>query len=104
MLNISKIKSGKFIVLNGEPFKVVYDEHSKMGRAGAVLRTKLKNLTTGAVLEKTFQGAEKAKEADIEKTHAQYLYRDGNGFAFMDSNSYDQFSLEEKIIGDFADF
>ncbi|HBR79049.1 MAG TPA: elongation factor P, partial [Candidatus Moranbacteria bacterium] len=49
-----KIKSGKNIVVEGEPYKVLYDEHSKMGRAGAVLRTKLKNLATGAVLEKTF--------------------------------------------------
>ncbi|KKP57901.1 MAG: hypothetical protein UR51_C0010G0057 [Candidatus Moranbacteria bacterium GW2011_GWF1_34_10] len=104
MLNISKIKSGKNIVLEGEPFKVLWDEHSKMGRAGAVLRTKLKNLATGAVLEKTFQGADKIEEADIEKTYAQYLYQDGDGFAFMDSADYEQFSLPKKVIGDLADY
>ena len=104
MLNISKIKSGKNIVVEGEPFKVLYDEHSKMGRAGAVLRTKLKNLATGAVLEKTFQGADRVEEADIEKTYAQYLYQDGDGFAFMDSANYEQFSLSKKVIGDLADY
>lgn len=104
MLNISKIKSGKNIVLEGEPFKVLWDEHSKMGRAGAVLRTKLKNLMTGAVIEKTFQGADKVEEADIEKTYAQYLYLDNDGFAFMDSTNYEQFSLSKKVIGDFSDY
>ncbi len=104
MLGISKIKSGKNIVLDGEPYKVLYDEHSKMGRAGAVLRTKLKNLLTGAVLEKTFQGADKVEEADIEKTFAQFLYKEGENFVFMDSTSYDQFSLNEDVIGKLADF
>ncbi len=104
MLNISKIKSGKNIVVEGEPYKVLWDEHSKMGRAGAVLRTKLKNLMTGAVWEKTFQGADRVEEADIEKTYAQYLYQDGDGFAFMDSANYEQFSLSKKVIGDLADY
>ena len=104
MLNISKIKAGKNIVLEGEPYKVLSDEHSKMGRAGAVLRTKLKNLITGAVLEKTFQGADKVEEADVERTYAQYLYQDGDGFAFMDSASYEQFSLPKNVIGDLANY
>ncbi len=104
MLSISKIKSGKNIILNGEPYKVIYDEHSKMGRAGAVLRTKLKNLKTGMVLDKTFQGADKVEEADIEKSFAQYLYKDGDNFVFMDVKSYEQFSLSSKIIGNLADF
>jgi len=90
--------------LEGEPYKVLSDEHSKMGRAGAVLRTKLKNLITGAVLEKTFQGADKVEEADVERTYAQYLYQDGDGFAFMDSASYEQFSLPKNVIGDLANY
>ncbi|HFC76893.1 MAG TPA: elongation factor P [Candidatus Moranbacteria bacterium] len=104
MLNISKIKSGKNIVWNNEPYKVIYDEHSKMGRAGAVLRTKLRNLETGSVLEKTFQGSDKVEEADIEKTYAQYLYKDGDNFVFMDTSSYEQFSLAKKVIGELSDF
>jgi len=104
MLNISKIKTGKNIVLDGEPYRVIYDEHSKMGRAGAVLRTKLRNLVTGAVLEKTFQGADKVNEADIEKTYAQFLYKENDGFVFMDSNSYEQFSLSSGVIGKLSDY
>ena len=74
MLGLSDIKSGKNIVLEGTPFAVLYHEQSKTGRAGAVLRTRLKNLLTGAVLEKTFQGADKLDEADISKSKAQFLY------------------------------
>jgi elongation factor P len=100
MLSISDIKTGKNIVLDGAPFAVLYHEHSKTGRAGAVLRTRLKNLVTGAVLEKTFQGAEKVDEADMAKGKAQYLYREGENFAFMDNVSYEQFSLSKETIGD----
>lgn len=100
MLNISKIKAGKNIVVEGEPFKVIWDEHSKMGRAGAVLRTKLKNLVTGLVLEKTFQGADKVDEADIEKTYAQYLYQDGNGLPLWIRPTMNNFFCPKKVIGE----
>ena len=99
MLGINEIKTGKSIILNGDPYTVLYQEHSKMGRAGAVLRTKLKNLTNGSVLEKTFQGADKVEEAEIAKSKAQYLYREGENFFFMDTENYDQFSLPEKVLG-----
>lgn len=104
MLNISDIKTGKNVILGGDPYKVLYHEHSKTGRAGAVLRCRLKNLATGAVLEKTFQGAEKVEEADIIKTKAQYLYHDNTGFVFMDTGSYDQFSLSDEGLGESKNF
>ena len=98
MLSISDIKTGKKIVLEGDPYTVLSHEHSKTGRAGAVLRTKLKNLRTGAVLERTFQGSDKVDEADVMKVKAQYLYRDGDGYAFMDMESYDQVSLSAATL------
>jgi elongation factor P len=100
MLTINEIKTGKNIILNGEPFAVLYHEHSKTGRAGAVLRTKIKNLLTGAVLEKTFQGADKVEEANISKSKAQFLYNRGDDYFFMDSTDYDQFSLSENVLGE----
>lgn len=100
MLNISDIKTGKKIVLDGEPYVVVYNEHSKMGRAGAVMRTKLKNLTNGAVMEKTFQGSDRVEEADISKSKAQFLYKEGDQFYFMDNETYDQFAIGEEALGD----
>ncbi len=98
MLNISDIKTGKKIVMEGDPYAVLYHEHSKTGRAGAVLRTRLKNLRTGAVLERTFQGSDKVDEADVAKSKAQYLYKEGNSYAFMDMESYDQVSLSAETL------
>lgn len=98
MFSINEIKTGKTIILNNEPYVVLRHEHSKMGRAGAVLRTKVENLITGAVLEKTFQGSDKLEEAEISKSKAQYLYDDAEKYHFMDSATYEQFSLPKKVL------
>lgn len=102
MLNINEIKNGKNILWNNEPFVVLSSQHSKTGRAGAVLRTKLKNLINGAMIDKTFQGSDKVEEANISKSKAQYLYKDADGYHFMDTASYDQFSLPKEVIGDLS--
>ncbi len=102
MLSISDIKTGRKIVLEGTPYAVTYHEHSKTGRAGAVLRTKIRNLITGAVQDKTFQSSEKVEEADISKSKAQYLYNDEDNYYFMDLESYDQFPIATDVLGDIA--
>ncbi|MDH4330793.1 MAG: elongation factor P [Candidatus Moranbacteria bacterium] len=104
MLGINEVKAGKYIVFDSEPYRVLSDEHSKTGRAGAVLRTKLKNLSTGAVLEKTFQGADRLEEADISRNKAQYLYQEGDDYAFMDNSTYEQFSLSKDVLGELTDY
>jgi elongation factor P len=104
MLNISDIKTGKKIVLDGEPYAVIFNEHSKMGRAGAVMRTKLKNLITGNVIDKTFQGSDRVEEADISKSGAQFLYSEGENYNFMDTQTYDQFVINTQAIGDAKDY
>ena len=104
MLNLSDIKTGKTLTLNNEPYLVIFHQHSKIGRAGAVLRTKLRNLKSGAVLERTFQGADKIEEAEITKTKAQYLYREGEDFFFMDNASFEQFSLPKSVLGNLTDY
>lgn len=100
MLNLSEIKAGKNILWEDQPYLVLTHEHSKTGRAGAVLRTKLKNLLTGGVIEKTFQGSEKVDEADMSKSKAQYLYPQQDSYVFMDMTNYDQFTLSKDVIGD----
>ena len=102
MLNMSEIKTGKNILWEGQPFTVLSHEHSKTGRAGAVLRTRLKNLITGAIFDKTIQGSEKIDEADISKAKAQYLYKEGDNFVFMDNENYEQFELSKDVLGDMA--
>jgi elongation factor P len=104
MLSISDLKTGKTISLGNEPYLVTFHQHSKTGRAGAVLRTKLRNLKNGAVLEKTFQGSDKIEEAEMTKSKAQFLYRDGKEYFFMDTANFDQFSLPESVLGEFTNY
>ncbi len=99
MLNLSDIKIGKIILVNKEPFVVIKANHHKMGRGGAVLKTKLKNLLSGNALEKTFQGNDKAEEADISRKKANYLYKDKQDAFLMDNENFEQFSLPLDQIG-----
>lgn len=84
----------------GEPYAVIKADHHKMGRGGAVLKAKLRNLISGNVLEKTFQGNDKAEEAETEKKKANFMYKDENEAHFMDNEFYEQFSLPLKQIGE----
>jgi len=104
MLSISDLKIGTKIIFNDNPCVVIYTEHSKQGRSGAVLRCKLKNLISGATVEHTFAGAEKVEEADISTKKAQFLYKDGNIFNFMDPTSFEQFELTKEQISDSSNF
>lgn len=99
MLSITDLKTGVMFELSGEPWQILEYQHSKTGRAGAVLRTKIKNLETGATVQKTFQGSEKFEPVQIERKKAQYLYKD-SGFVFMDSANYNQFTLGKEVVGD----
>lgn len=104
MLNFNEIKTGKVIKVNGEPFVIVKADHHKMGRGGAVLKTKCRNLINGNVLEKTFQGAEKAEEAETETKKANFMYKDKDQAYFMDNESYEQFNLDVEGLGEQARF
>ncbi len=102
MLSISDIKTGKIIKVSDEPFLVVKADHHKMGRGGAVLKVKLKNLINGNMLDKTFQGNEKAEIAETSTKKVNFMYRDETNAYFMDNETYEQFSLpidqiEEKL-------
>jgi len=100
MLSISEIKNNKVIQVNNEPYIVIKIDHHKMGRGGAVLKTKLKNLINGNVLDKTFQGNDKAEEADTERKKANFMYADENNANFMDNESYEQFTIGLEAIDD----
>jgi elongation factor P len=100
MLGITDLKTGTKLTLDGDPYVVTSYYHSKMGRGGAVVKTKLKNLRTGATIDKTFQGADKVDEADLSKKSATYLYSDSTDAYFMDTESFEQFSLPLLKIGD----
>ena len=90
--------------LDGQPHEVLSYQHSKQARGGAVMRTKLKNMISGSIIDRTFRGSEKFEEADVARAKAQYLYSDGGKFIFMDNESYEQFEIGADLIGEKANF
>lgn len=90
--------------LDGDLFNIVQYQHHKPGKGAAVVRTKLKNVKTGAVLDKTFRADEKVELARLDKREMQYLYSDENGYIFMDTESYEQTTVAKDFVGDAADF
>ena len=89
-IDTSEFRNGLKLELDGSPFVMIYFQHVKPGKGGAFVRTKVKNLLTGKVLDRTFRSGEKVNEADVEERKMQYLYLDGEDMIFMDSTSYDQ--------------
>ena len=104
MLNFNEIKTGRVIKVNGEPFIIIKTDHHKMGRGGAVLKIKCRNLINGNILERTYQGAEKAEEAETETKKANFMYKDKEEAYFMDNGSFEQFNLPLEEIGESAQF
>ncbi len=104
MLSLNEIKLGKVLKINDQPCVVIRADRHKMARGGMVLKTKVKNLIDGSVLEKTYQGNDKAEEASTQTKKANYLYKDETNAFFMDNDSFEQFSLPLDNIGDKKDF
>lgn len=97
----SEFKRGLAIMYNGQPYSIVWFQHHKPGKGGAVVRTKLKNILTGQVVEYTFRAGEKVDTPDLEYRVMQYLYKDDdNNFHFMDQQTYDQLFMTEDTLGE----
>ena len=94
------LRNGTTFELDSNVFKVVEFQHVKPGKGAAFVRTKLKNVINGSVLEKTFNPSEKLQGAEIEKREMQYLYNDGDLYYFMDNTNYEQIPLNKDQIGD----
>ncbi len=89
--------------LEGTPYAIVEFQHVKPGKGGAFVRTKLKNLKTGQVLDRTFRSGEKFDEPDLEECEMQFLYAAGDSYTFMDTSSYEQFTYGKDQLGDDTD-
>ena len=94
------LRNGTTFELDGNVFRVVEFQHVKPGKGAAFVRVKMKNVITGAVIERTFNPSEKLQGAEIEKRDMQYLYNDEILYYFMDNNTYDQIPLNKEQIGD----
>ena len=98
MISVNDFKNGLTIEVDGELWRVIEFQHVKPGKGSAFVRSKLKNLRTGAVQEKTFRAGEKVKPAQIDRKEMQYLYADGDNYVFMDTNTYEQLELNKSQI------
>ncbi len=103
-VSTNDLKNGMTLDLPEGLFAVVEFQHVKPGKGGAFVRTKLKNVRTGAVIERTYRADEKLGQAIIDKREMQYLYRDGEHFVFMDNSTYDQLHVDQRALGDSARF
>ena len=104
MISAGDFRNGVTIEVDGNIFQIVEFQHVKPGKGAAFVRTKLKNIINGGVVEKTFRPTEKFPQARIDRKDMQYLYEDGDLYTFMDTETYDQISLNKDTVGDALKF
>jgi elongation factor P len=104
MATTNDLKNGMTLNLDGQLWNVIEFQHVKPGKGGAFVRTKMRSVLSGKVVEKTFNAGVKVEVAQVDKRDMQYLYRDGEDFMFMDSTNYDQISLSKQTVGDAVDY
>ncbi len=104
MISTNQFKNGTAIKVDGKRFTIVYFQHVKPGKGGAFVRTRLRNLDTGALVEKTFRAGEKVENVRTESRQMTYLYSDGDLLHFMDTDTYEQTPIPAEIIGDSAGY
>ncbi len=104
MISASDFRNGVTVELDGQVMQVVEFQHVKPGKGAAFVRTKLKNVINGGVIERSFRPTEKFPSARIDRVDMQYLYKDGDQYNFMNMETYDQTSLSEEFVGDSMKF
>jgi elongation factor P len=98
------LKNGMVLNLDGQLWSVVWFQHHKPGKGGAVMRTKLKNVLSGKVVDKTFNADVKVEVANVDKRDMTYLYNDGGSYVFMDSSTYEQVHITAEVVGEASHF
>jgi len=104
MATSNDLKNGMVLNIDNELWAVVEFQHVKPGKGPAFVRTKMKHVVSGKVVEKTFNAGVKVETANVDKREMQYLYNDGSGFVFMDTATYDQITIDPNIVGDAVNF
>ena len=102
MADTTDFRNGFTMLIDGSIFSIAEFQHVKPGKGSAFVRTKLKNMKTGAVLDRTFRSGDKVDEVRLEKREMQYLYSEGETYYFMDLDTYEQTPVERVVIGDGA--
>ncbi len=104
MATTNDLKNGMVLNLDGQLWQVIWFQHHKPGKGGAVVRTKLKNIESGKSVDKTFNADVKVEVANVDKRTMQYLYNDGTSYVFMDTGTYDQLEITPELVGDASNF
>jgi elongation factor P len=104
MASTNDIRNGVVLNLDGQLWSVVDFQHVKPGKGGAFVRTKMKNVLSGKVVDKTFNAGAKVDFANVDRREMQYLYTDGDGYVFMDTSDYDQITVSRTTVGDAANY
>jgi elongation factor P len=100
MASTADFRNGLILDIDGQLFQLVYFQHVKPGKGGAFVRSKLKNVKSGAVLDRTWPAGERVNEVRLERRPIQYSYHDGHHYHFMDMQSYDDIPIDADVIGD----
>ncbi len=103
MISTTDFRSGARVEIDSVPYSIIEFQKVKPGKGGAFVRTKLKNLKTGGVIDRTFRSGEKLDEPNVDECEMQFLYASGDSYSFMDSSSYEQFSYDKSQLGDNTD-
>ncbi len=104
MISTNQFRNGTAIRVDGKRFTILYFQHVKPGKGGAFVRTRLRNIDSGAVVEKTFRAGEKLEGVSTQSRPMTYLYRDGDLLHFMDADTYDQVAVPAEVVGDAAGY
>ena len=104
MASTADIKNGVVLNIDGQLWSVIEFQHVKPGKGGAFVRTKLKNVVTGKVVDRTYNAGTKIDIENVDRRDFTYLYNDGDGFVFMDASDYDQITVPATVVGDAANF
>ena len=104
MVSTNDLKNGMVLDLDGQLWSVIWFQHHKPGKGNTVVRTKLKHVLSGKVVDRTFNSDTKVDTANVDRREMQYLYHDGESYVFMDTSTYDQLNLTEATVGDAKDF
>jgi elongation factor P len=104
MASTADIRNGVVLSIDGQLWSVIEFQHVKPGKGGAFVRTKLKNVVTGKVVDRTYNAGTKVDIENVDRRDFTYLYNDGEGFVFMDATDYDQLTVPAAVVGDAANF
>jgi elongation factor P len=103
VITTSEFRNGAKVELEGQPFTIIEFQHVKPGKGGAFVRTKLKSLRSGNVIERTYRSGEKLETPDLEELEMKFLYASGDQYTFMDTSNYEQLTFNRNLLGENAD-